>query len=138
MFRAMMSSILRSTRLYLQVVVQCTDDNAPTMLSAGPDGSIVGALSSVHCTTMEIINKPLLLYLVGCIFYCISDARSKEPQTLLHVPILLTVLLVASPATVALSHTVSALVGIFRNSVGAQYHHKRTPCITDATEYSHF
>jgi len=27
-----------------------------------------------------IINKPLLLYLVGCLYYCISDARAYRDQ----------------------------------------------------------
>ena len=69
--------------------------NAPTMLPAA---------SSVHCTTscntqssapedgrnyrpkrvelIGIINKPLLLHLVGCLYYCISDARSDKHQTM--------------------------------------------------------
>ena len=31
---------------------------------------------------MGIINKPLLLHLVGCLYYCISDSRLYEHQTL--------------------------------------------------------
>ena len=27
-----------------------------------------------------IVNKPLLLHLVGCLHYCISDARSNKYQ----------------------------------------------------------
>ena len=61
------------------------------------------AASSVHCTTIckhslvllrmgeiiargkhveliGIINKPLLLHLFGCLYYCISDARSYKQQ----------------------------------------------------------
>ena len=70
--------------------------NAPTILPAGKLDE--PAVSSVHYTTscntqcgapedgrnyrpkhvglIGIINKPLLLYLVGCLYYCISDARS--------------------------------------------------------------
>ena len=29
---------------------------------------------------MGIINKPLLLHLVGCLYYCINDARSFKHQ----------------------------------------------------------
>ena len=30
---------------------------------------------------IEIISKLLLLHLVGCLYYCISDARSHKHQT---------------------------------------------------------
>jgi hypothetical protein len=60
-----------------------------------PAGSIVGALyhklekqssapedgrnySPKHVELIGIINKPLLLHLVGCLYYCISDARSYK------------------------------------------------------------
>ena len=65
------------------------------------------AASSVHCTTScntqsiapedgrnyrpkhveltRIINKPLLLHLVGCLYYCISDARSVSHQKHINV-----------------------------------------------------
>jgi len=29
-----------------------------------------------HVQLIEIINKPLLLHIFGCLFHCISDARS--------------------------------------------------------------
>ena len=41
-----------------------------------------------HVELNGIINKPLLLHLVGCLRYCISDARSNKHQSLnpsLHV-----------------------------------------------------
>jgi len=31
-----------------------------------------------HVELIGIINKPLLLHLVGCLYYCISDARSDK------------------------------------------------------------
>jgi len=34
-----------------------------------------------HAQLIEIINKLLLLILVGCLYYCISDARSHIHQT---------------------------------------------------------
>ena len=33
-----------------------------------------------HVELIGIINKPLLLHLVGCLYYCISDARSYKHQ----------------------------------------------------------
>ena len=33
-----------------------------------------------HVELIGIINKPLLLYNVGCLYYRISDARSYKPQ----------------------------------------------------------
>ena len=33
-----------------------------------------------HVELIGIINKPLLLHLVGCLYYCISDARSYKYQ----------------------------------------------------------
>ena len=76
--------------------------NAPTMLPAGKP-----AASSVHYTTsckiqssapedgrnyrpkrvdlIGIINKPLLLHLVSCLYYCISDARLYKHQMTLEV-----------------------------------------------------
>ena len=74
--------------------------NAPTMLPAGnlDEVELSSTSSSVHYTTscntqssapedgrnyclkhvelIGIINKPLLLHLVGCLYYCISDALS--------------------------------------------------------------
>ena len=67
-----------------------------------PTGSIAGALyhklqtqSSApedwrnygpnHVELIEIINKLLLLHLVGYIYYCINDAGSREHQ--LNLPV---------------------------------------------------
>ena len=36
--------------------------------------------SPKHVELIGIINKMLLLYLVGCLFYCISDARLNKHQ----------------------------------------------------------
>ena len=33
-----------------------------------------------HVELIGIINKPLLLHLVGCLYYCISEARSCKYQ----------------------------------------------------------
>ena len=33
-----------------------------------------------HVDLIGIINKPLLLHLVGCLYYCISDARSYKHE----------------------------------------------------------
>ena len=33
-----------------------------------------------HVELIGIINKPLLLHLVGCLYYCISDTRSYKNQ----------------------------------------------------------
>jgi hypothetical protein len=40
-----------------------------------------------HVELIWIINKPLLLHLVGCLYYCICDARSykhQNPNNILH------------------------------------------------------
>jgi len=71
MFRAIISPILMNTRLSLQLVVQCTDDAAGWL----PAGRWAKNCPK-HIELIEIINKLLLLHLVGCLFYCISDARS--------------------------------------------------------------
>jgi hypothetical protein len=33
-----------------------------------------------HVELIGIINKPLLLHLVGCLYYCINDARTYRHQ----------------------------------------------------------
>ena len=92
MFRAIISPILRSRDCVYSLWY-----NAPTMLPAG----YRPAASSVHYTTscntvcapqdgrnyrpklvelIGIVNKPLLLHLVGCLYYRISDARSFKHQ----------------------------------------------------------
>ena len=59
MFRSIISPILRSTRLCLQLVVKCTDD-------APEDGR---NYRPKQVELIEIINKPLLLHLVGYLYY---------------------------------------------------------------------
>ena len=98
MFRAIISPILRSTRLCLQLVVQCTDEAACRWPGHRH------AASSVHYTTSckhspvlqmmgEIIARNMLswlnllinltlLRLVGCLYYYIKDARSHKHQFL--------------------------------------------------------
>ena len=86
MIRVIISLILRSTRLCLQLVVQCTDDAASfvhyttsckTQSTATEDGR---DQRPKHVELIVIINKPLLLHLVGYSYYCISDARSYKHQ----------------------------------------------------------
>ena len=56
----------------------CIIPQAVTQSSAPEDGRKYRP-KAVELT--GIINKPLLLHLVGCLYYCISDARSYKPQT---------------------------------------------------------
>jgi len=85
MFRAIISPILRSTRLCLQLVVSSIDGAANMQRrrgfipqsSATEDGRIY---RPKHVELIEIINKLLLLNLVGCLYYCISDALSHKHQ----------------------------------------------------------
>ena len=91
MFRTIISPILRSIRLCF---FYSSWYNAPTMLQAC---SIVGALyyklwtqSSApgdgrtyrpeHAELIEVINNLSLLHLVGCLYYCINDARPHKHQ----------------------------------------------------------
>jgi hypothetical protein len=46
-----------------------------TQSSAPEDGWIY---FPKHAELIEIINKLLLLLLVGCLYYCINDARSHK------------------------------------------------------------
>jgi len=48
-----------------------------TVSSAPEDG---GNYRPKHVEQIEIINKLLLLHLVGCLYYYISDARSHKYQ----------------------------------------------------------
>ena len=41
-----------------------------------------------HVELIEITNKLLLLHLVGCLYYCIRDARSHKHQMYIKYPIL--------------------------------------------------
>ena len=73
----------------LQLVVQCTDDvtgrqhrrciipQAVNTVRAPEDGR---NYRTKHVELIGIINKLLLLHLVGCLYYCISDARSYKYQ----------------------------------------------------------
>ena len=38
-----------------------------------------------HVELIGIIIKPLLFHLVGCLYYCISDARSNKHQGKFHL-----------------------------------------------------
>ena len=49
--------------------------NCNTQSSAPEDGQ---NNCPKHVELIGIINKPLLLHLVGCLYYCISDARSNK------------------------------------------------------------
>jgi len=50
---------------------------AVTQSSAPGNG---GNYRPKHAEMIGIINKPLLLHLVGCLYYCISDTRSYKHQ----------------------------------------------------------
>ena len=67
------------------------------LVTLSPTGSIVGALyhklhtqssapedgrnyRPIHVQLIEITNKLLLLHPVGCLYYCIKDARSHKYQ----------------------------------------------------------
>jgi hypothetical protein len=66
MFRAIISPILRSTRLCLQLVVYCTDNAAGRQHRRCiiPQNNF-----PKHVELTGIINKPILLHLVGCLYY---------------------------------------------------------------------
>ena len=82
MFRAIISPILRSTWLCLQLKVQSTDDAAGRQLKAVRYtssckhslvllrmGKII-ARNMLSWELIETINKLLLLHLVGCLYHC--------------------------------------------------------------------
>ena len=50
-----------------------------TQSSAPEDG---GNYPPKHVELIEIINELLLLHIVGCLYYCFSDARSHKYQIL--------------------------------------------------------
>ena len=104
MFRAIISPILRSNRMCLQLVLQCTGDAACWWLRwVPPHPGHQQAASPVRYSTsckdslvllrmgeiivrnmlswLKLLIKLLLLHLVGCLYYCISDARSHKHQT---------------------------------------------------------
>ena len=84
MFLAIILPIFRSTRL---CVTACGTSNAPTMLPAGHRPATSWVHYTTSCNTQSsapedgqnnfpkhvdvtgIINKPLLLHLVGCLYY---------------------------------------------------------------------
>jgi hypothetical protein len=100
MFRAIILPIFMSTRLCVNSLWY----NAPTML---PDGSYQPATSWVHCIKScntqssapedgrdhrpkhieltGIINKLLLLHLVGCVYYLYQWCRVKQISTLVAI-----------------------------------------------------
>jgi hypothetical protein len=47
------------------------------MLPAGDEDEVEHLILVI----LEIINKLLLLHLFGCLYHCISDARSHKHQT---------------------------------------------------------
>jgi hypothetical protein len=97
MFRAIVSFILRSTRLCFNSVWfkhrrccswwhvtslqhrRCTipQDVQITHSSAPEDGR---NYRPKHVELIEVINKLSLLHIVGCLYYCINDARSHKYQ----------------------------------------------------------
>jgi hypothetical protein len=56
---------------------RCIIPQAVTQSSAPEDGR---KYRPKHVELIGIINKPLLLHLVGCLYYCISDARLYKNQ----------------------------------------------------------
>jgi hypothetical protein len=56
---------------------QCIIPQVVTKSSAPEDGRYY---RPKHVELIGIINKPLLLHLVGCLYYFISDARSSKYQ----------------------------------------------------------
>jgi len=50
------------------------------MLSAGNLDEVELLVPPHHVELIGIINKPLLLHLVGCLYICISGARSYKHQ----------------------------------------------------------
>ena len=96
MFRSIISPIIRSTRLCLQLVVQNTGDAACHQQAASSVLYTTSCKQSSapgdgrnyrpkHVELIQIINKLLLLHLVGCLYYCINDARSHKHQNYLFV-----------------------------------------------------
>jgi len=69
MFRATISPTLRSTRLCLKLVVQCTDDAACRQHRRCN-------YRSKHVELIEIIKKPVIVASSWFLFHCINDARS--------------------------------------------------------------
>jgi hypothetical protein len=88
MFQAIISPILRSTTVrdpphpgYRQAASSVNyTTSCNTQSSAPEDGR---NYRPKHDELIGIINKPLLLHLVGCLYYCINDAWSYKYQ--IHV-----------------------------------------------------
>jgi len=80
MFRGIISPILRSTRLCLQLVVECTDDVAglqhrrciiPQAVKKQSNAPEDGRnYRPKHVELIDVINKFSLLHLVGCLYCC--------------------------------------------------------------------
>ena len=75
MFRAIISHILRSTRLCLQLVVKCTDDAASSVhFTTSCKHSLVllrmyEIIARNMLSWLKLLIKLLLLHLVGCLYY---------------------------------------------------------------------
>jgi hypothetical protein len=96
MFQATISPILRSTRLWLQLVVESTDDAAcwwpgwgvtshqeaalSVFLTTGCKHSLVllridEIITRKKLSWLKLLMKLLLFYLVGCLYYCIKENK---------------------------------------------------------------
>jgi len=62
-------------------LLRCIIPQLYTQSSAPEDGR---NYRPKHVTLIEIVNKLLLLHLVGCLYYCINDARSHKHQNYVH------------------------------------------------------
>ena len=97
MFRPIISPVLRSIRLCLQLAVQCIEEVAcwwpqPCHQQAASSVRYTASCKQSsaledernyrpkHVELIEISDKLLLLHLFGCLYFCISDARSHENQ----------------------------------------------------------
>ena len=92
MFRAMISPILRSTRLCLLLVLLPAGRPATSWVHYTTSCNTQSSVPEdgrnhrpKHVELIGIINKPLLLHPVGCLYYCISDARSRKYQILKYI-----------------------------------------------------
>jgi len=110
MFRTIISPILGSTRLCLQLVVYSTDDAACWRAHPGHQQAASSVLHTTSCKHslvllrmgeiiarnllrwLTLLIKLLLLHLVGCLYYCINDAGSDKHQVILRVLLKMTYL----------------------------------------------
>ena len=95
MFRAKISPILRSTRLCLQLGImhrRCCLWAAPSVhyIRSCKHSLVLLRMGEIIARNMlswlKLLIKLLLLHLIGCLYYCISDARSHTSK----VPFLFT------------------------------------------------